>query len=84
MPDCKILRVYRIEALAKTGDTDAASKLLSSYSGAGNDPDICYLKGLIELYSGDSAKAKKHFAEGIQLDPDHAKCKDCLNKAKKC
>lgn len=47
MPDCKILKVYRIEALAKTGDTDEAAKLLNSYSGATNDPEICYLKGII-------------------------------------
>jgi DnaJ family protein C protein 7 len=75
MPDSKILKVYRIEALAKTGDTEEANKQLSSYTGATNDPDIYYLKGIIELYSGDSAKAKNHFANGLQLDPDHAKCK---------
>lgn len=28
-----------------------------------------YLKGIIELYSGDSAKAKNYFTEGIRLDP---------------
>ena len=54
---------------------------MSSLSGH-NDPDVSYLKGIIQLYAGDSAKAKKHFAEGLQLDPDHSKCKECLNKAK--
>ncbi len=57
---------------------------MNSLSGSANDPDFYYLKGIIELYSGDSAKAKKHFADGLQLDPDHSKCKECLNKAKKC
>lgn len=84
MPDSKILKVYRIEALAKTGNTDEAAKLLGSLPGSSNDPDVHYLKGIIELYSGDSAKAKKHFTEGLQLDPDHSKCKQCLNKSKKC
>lgn len=28
-----------------------------------------YLKGIIELYSGDSSKAKSYFSEGIRLDP---------------
>lgn len=43
--------------------------------GSTHDPDVYYLKGIIELYAGDSAKAKRHFADGLQLDPDHAKCK---------
>jgi len=32
-------------------------------------PETMYLKGLLELYSGDSAKAKSYFSEGIRLDP---------------
>lgn len=48
------------------------------------NPDVSYLKGIVELYSGDSAKAKNYFMEGLQRDPDHAKCKECLNKAKRC
>ena len=43
-----------------------------------------YLKGIIELYSGDSARAKNYFAEGIRLDPENAKCQKALNKATKC
>lgn len=43
-----------------------------------------YLKGIIELYSGDSAKAKSYFSEGIRLDPENAKCQKALNKATKC
>lgn len=60
--------------MAKTGATDEAAKMMGAMSGS-NDPDLCYLRGIIELYAGDSAKAKKHFAEGLQLDPDHSKCK---------
>ena len=37
-----------------------------------------YLKGLIELYSGDSAKAKGYFSEGMRLDPKNAKCHKAL------
>ena len=37
-----------------------------------------YLKGLIELYSGDSAKAKSYFSEGIRLDPSNEKCHKAL------
>ncbi len=47
-------------------------------------PEIFYLKGIIELYSGDSAKAKHYFSEGIRLDPENATCQKALNKAKKC
>lgn len=75
--------MYRIEALAKTGATEQAEKLLKQIPHS-NDPDLYYLKGLIELYSGDSAKAKKNFVEGLQFAPDHVKCKDCLHKAKTC
>lgn len=75
--------MYKIEALAKTGATDEADKLLKQLPHS-NDPDLFYLKGLIELYSGDSGKAKNHFVQGLQFAPDHAKCKDCLHKAKAC
>jgi hypothetical protein len=34
-----------------------------------NTPEFYYLKGIIELYNGDSVKAKKYFAEGMRLDP---------------
>jgi len=33
--------------LAKTGDTDGATKLLNTISTTGSDPDIYYLKGII-------------------------------------
>ena len=42
------------------------------------------MKGIVELYSGDSAKAKNYFAEGMRLDPENVKCQKALNKAKKC
>lgn len=48
------------------------------------NPDFWYLKGIIELYSGDSNRAKKYFVQGIRLDPDNQKCRIALNKAKKC
>lgn len=47
MPDSKTLKIYRIEALAKTGDTDEAAKFLNQLSGSYSDPDVCYLKGII-------------------------------------
>jgi hypothetical protein len=43
-----------------------------------------YLKGLLELYSGDSAKTKTYFTEGIRLDPENTKCQRALAKANKC
>ena len=43
-----------------------------------------YLKGIIELYSGDSAKAKSYFSEGIRLDPENIKCQKALSKDNKC
>jgi DnaJ family protein C protein 7 len=73
----------RVECLAKTGQTNEANDLLNSIHNE-NTPDFFYLKGIIELYSGDSNKAKKHFADGLRLDPDNHKCQRALNKAKKC
>lgn len=64
--------------------TDEASALLKSVSNTGTNADAFYLKGLIELYSGDSAKAKVFFTDGLKVDPEHAKCKSSLHKAKKC
>ena len=40
--------------------------------------------GMIELYGGQSGRAKKFFIEGMRLDPDNNKCRLSLNKAKKC
>jgi hypothetical protein len=42
-----------------------------------------YVKGLIELNSGDSNRAKKFFSEGMRLDPDNQKIRQSLLKAKK-
>jgi DnaJ family protein C protein 7 len=71
--------------MAKTGDTANALTLLKSISIATNQsPDTWYLKGIIELYGGDSARAKKFFMEGMRLDPDNTKCRLSLNKAKNC
>lgn len=47
-------------------------------------PDFWYLKGIIELYGGESGRAKKFFTEGLRLDPDNQKCKKALYTAKKC
>lgn len=77
--------MYKVQVLAKNGKTTEANNLIKNISLAHNgNPDTFYLKGMIELYSGDSAKAKKIFMDGLKLDPDHAKCKTSLNKAKKC
>jgi DnaJ family protein C protein 7 len=37
-------------------------------------PDTYYLKGLIELYSGNPEKAKSILEEGKRLDPRNKKC----------
>jgi DnaJ homolog subfamily C member 7 len=83
IPNNKAIKLLRVECLAKTGQTNEANSLLSSIHNE-NTPDFYYLKGIIELYSGDSNKAKKHFSDGIRLDPDNIKCQKALNKAKRC
>jgi DnaJ family protein C protein 7 len=50
----------------------------------GNSPDIYYLKGLIELYQGNSERAKKVLIDGMKLDPDNKKCREALKNARKC
>lgn len=80
------LKEYKVECLAKTGDTTEALTLSKSIR-VGLDqgcPDFWYLKGIIELYGGDSGRAKKFFIEGMRLDPDHKKCRSALMTAKKC
>jgi pentatricopeptide repeat protein len=47
LPESKTLKIYKIEALAKTGDTEEATKVLNEFSGASYNPDLCYLKGII-------------------------------------
>lgn len=43
-----------------------------------------FLKGLIELYGGNSERAKKVLLDGMKLDPDNKKCREALRKAKRC
>lgn len=77
--------MYKVESLAKTGDTADALTLIKTIPMAHNgNPDFWYLKGIIELYGGDSARARKFFLEGMRLDPDNGKCRLALNRAKKC
>lgn len=79
------LKLLKIECLAKTGDTvEALSQLKVNPLGHAGNPDFWYLKGIIELYGGESGRAKKFFVEGMRLDPDNNKCRLALNKAKKC
>lgn len=59
IPENEALKYMKVEMLAKTGATDEAKTLLRTVGGSG--PDGYYLQGIIELYSGDSAKAKKLF-----------------------
>ena len=57
------MKEYKVECLAKTGDTTEALTLCKSIR-VGLDqhsPDFWYLKGIIELYGGESARAKKFF-----------------------
>lgn len=81
IPESDHLNTMKVEMLAKTGSTDEAKSLLRSVDSSG--PDGYYLKGIIELYGGDSSKAKKLFQEGMRLDPDNTKCRLALNRAKK-
>lgn len=73
----------KVECLAKAGQTDEASQLLGSLSNE-NTPEFYYLKGIVELYNGNSDKAKKFLSDGLRLDPENLKCQRALNKAKKC
>lgn len=81
IPDNDTLKTMKVEMLAKTGAADEARNLLRSIGATGADG--YYLNGIIELYGGDSAKAKKLFQEGMRMDPDNQKCRVALNKAKK-
>ena len=85
IPNNKNLKLLKVECLAKTGETtDALSLLKINPLAHSGNPDLWYLKGIIEIYGGESARAKKFFSEGMRLDPDNTKCRLALNKAKKC
>lgn len=45
-------------------------------------PDVYYIKGLVELYSGNPEKAKQFLTEGMKLDPDNKKCLLALKASK--
>ena len=86
IPNSEKLKEYKVECLAKTGETTEALTLVKSIR-VGMDqqnPDFWYLKGIIELYGGESGRAKKFFVEGMRLDPDNQKCKKALHNAKQC
>ncbi len=77
--------MFKVECMAKMGDTAGALTLLKTIpSATAQHPDYWYLKGIIELYGGDSGRAKKFFMEGMRLDPDNNKCRLALNKSKNC
>jgi hypothetical protein len=61
IPENKELLLIKIECLAKTGATDEAAKALRAVDHE-KTPETMFLKGIIELYSGDSGKAKNYFA----------------------
>jgi len=76
--------LIKCELLAKTGDTDEAKNVLRQLEGTGTSTsDTNYLRGLIELYSGDSTKAKKFFQEGLKYDPENDKLKKIHKNATK-
>lgn len=78
------LLIIKCELLSKTGDTAEARNVLRTLeNGGASNSDLNYVKGLIELYDGDSTKAKKFFTEGLKYDPDNQKLKTVLNNAKK-
>lgn len=63
IPHNQKLKEFKVEALAKTGEVTEALTLLKTIP-VGNDqqsPDFWYLKGIIELYGGESSRAKKYF-----------------------
>lgn len=77
--------MLKVECLAKNGQNVEAQQYIKTIPLANSaNPDFWYLKGIIELYDGESARAKKLFTEGMRLDPDNNKCRLALNKAKKC
>jgi hypothetical protein len=57
------LKEHKVECLAKTGDTTEALTLFKQLKVGldQNCPDFWYLKGIIELYGGESGRAKKFF-----------------------
>lgn len=57
--------------------TDSANKIFQSIgSDSIANADAYYIKGIIELYSGNSERANKLFRKGMELDPDNSKCRN--------
>ena len=75
--------IIKTEILAKMGEIDEANSNFRKIDSTTRQAEAMYLKGLIELNSGDSNKAKKFFLEGMKYDPDNQKIRQVLLKAKK-
>lgn len=75
--------IIKAELLAKMGEVEEATSYLRKIDTTTRGAESMYLRGLIELNSGDSNKAKKFFTEGMRLDPDNQKIRQVLLKAKK-
>lgn len=75
--------IIKAQFLAKKGEVDEATSLLRKIDTTTRAAESMYLRGLIELNSGDSNKAKKFFTEGMRLDPDNQRIRQALLKAKK-
>ncbi|CAD8145329.1 unnamed protein product [Paramecium pentaurelia] len=79
------IQILFVECLAKCGENERASKwLMQIQSEHGTTPDVYYLKGIIDLYNGNSERAKKILIDGMKVDPDNKKCREALKKARKC
>lgn len=79
------MQIVYIECMAKVGETDRASKwLMQLQSEHGSTPDVYYLKSIIDLYNGNSERAKKILLDGMRIDPDNKKCRELLKLVRRC
>lgn len=85
IPDYLEAQIIQVESMIKLGLSQQASNNLTKIQNLiGNVPDLYYLKGLLELYEGNTERAKKILLDGMKLDPDNKKCREALKKARKC
>jgi tetratricopeptide (TPR) repeat protein len=83
-PDQIDARIKRVVILSMMSETKRAYDLCADLQRElGSNPNYLYAKGLALCYAGKTDNAKKVWAEGMRMDPDHKDCKAAIKRINK-
>ncbi|ORZ36261.1 hypothetical protein BCR44DRAFT_1433104 [Catenaria anguillulae PL171] len=76
-------RLYKGEALARTGDEEEAGRIASELLRLDrSNPDALALRGYVFYIQGDSGKALAHLQQALVFDPDNANARKMFKLVK--